>query len=94
MIEIFVLVALANRIGKIVEAKGYKSGKYKWITVGLWFGGEIIGLVLGIALTGGDESVLGLVYIVALLGAAAGAVVAFLIANNLVPQPGSPKSAD
>jgi uncharacterized membrane protein YeaQ/YmgE (transglycosylase-associated protein family) len=93
MIEILVLIALTNRIGKTVEAKGYKSGKYKWITIGLWFGGEIVGAVIGSALTGGDESAIGVLYLVALLGAVIGALIAFLIASNLEPQPGSPKSA-
>jgi hypothetical protein len=71
----------------IVETKGYKSGKYKWMTVGLWFGGEIIGAII----TGGDESLTCLLYIIALLGAAAGAAIANSIANRLEPLPGYPK---
>jgi hypothetical protein len=94
MLEILFLVFLTNRIGKTVETKGYKSGKYKWITIGLWFGGEIVGALIGAALTGGDESAVGLLYIIALLGAIVGAVIAFVIANSLEPQPGSPKSAE
>jgi hypothetical protein len=89
MLEIIVLVALTNHIGRIVEAKGYRSGKYKWMTVGLWFGGEIVGAIMGSFMTG-SESGTCVRYIIALLGAAAGAVIANSIANNLQAMPGYP----
>ena len=94
MLEILFLIALTNRIGKTVEAKGYKSGKYKWMTIGLWFGGEILGAIIGASLTGGDESAIGLLYIIALLGAAVGTMIAFFIATGLQPLPGFPKPAE
>jgi tetratricopeptide (TPR) repeat protein len=83
MLEILVLIGLTNRIGKIVEAKGYKSGKYKWMTVGLWFGGEIVGAIIGALIMGGDQSGSCALYVIALLGAAAGAGIANSIASNL-----------
>jgi len=83
MLEIIVLIGLTSQIGKIVEAKGYKSGKYKWMTVGLWFGGELVGAIIGSLITGGDESANCLLYIIALVGAAAGAGIANSIANKL-----------
>jgi hypothetical protein len=82
MLEILILIGLTNIIGKIVEAKGYRSGKYKWTTVGLWVGGEIVGAFIGTLLTGGRESAIW-VYVIALAGAAAGAWIAYSIANNL-----------
>jgi predicted lipid-binding transport protein (Tim44 family) len=95
MLEILALILLTGQIGKIVEAKGHKSGKYKWMTVGLWFGGEIAGLVVGLFLAillGGDESAQCIIYIVALLGAIAGAVLAYVIAKNLQPAQISPST--
>lgn len=81
MIEILLLVALANKIGRICEGKGRKAGGFKGLTVLLWFGGEIVGAVIGFSL--GVEGAG--VYIFALGGAAVGAVISVLIANNLTP---------
>ena len=89
MLEILVLIGLTNHIGKTIEAKGHKSAKYKWMTVGLWFGGEIVGAFIGTLITGGDDSGRCLLYIIALSGAAVGAAIANSIANNLEPLPGS-----
>lgn len=92
MLEIIALIALTGYIGRTVEAKGHKSGMYKWMTVGLWFGGEIVGLILGVLITGGSPDGQCLMYIIALLGAAAGAITATVIANNVQPAPGFPKT--
>jgi hypothetical protein len=92
MLEILILIALTNRVGKIVEAKGLKSGGYKWGAVGLWVGGEIGGAVIGgiiMAITNSDFQCLA--YLVALLGAAIGAWVAITIAKDAEPMPGFPK---
>lgn len=83
MLEILALYALTTRIGVIVEQKGYKSGTYKLMTVGFWFGGEIVGAIVGSLMAGGGESAQCVVYLVALIGAAAGAAIAYSIANNL-----------
>lgn len=83
MLEILALWALVKNIGKMVEAKGCKSGWYKMLTVILWFGGEFVGAIAGAIITGADESVQCLVYMFALAGAAAGAGIAYAIANNL-----------
>jgi hypothetical protein len=83
MLEILLLTALTRQIGGIVEQKGYKSGSYKILTVVLWFGGEILGAIIGAIMTAGEESAQCLIYLVALVGAAAGAGIAYSIANNL-----------
>ncbi|MBL7182903.1 MAG: HEAT repeat domain-containing protein [Anaerolineae bacterium] len=85
MLEILVLWALTKRIGSIVEQKGRKSGRYKVLTVVLWLGGEIIGAIVGAIMAGADESARYLIYIVALGGAAVGAGISYLIAENLAP---------
>jgi hypothetical protein len=95
MLEILALILLTKEIGKIVEAKGHKSGKFKWMTVGLWLGGEITGMVVGMFLAmllGGDESTQCIIYIIALLGAVLGAGTAYLIAKNIQPVQISPST--
>lgn len=83
MLEILALYALTTRIGVIVEQKGHKSGGYKLMTVAFWFGGEIFGAIIGSLMAGGGESAQCVIYLVALTGAAAGAGIAYSIANNL-----------
>src|SRR5688572_22206741 len=81
MLEILVLISLNGKIGTIVEQKGYQSGGYKWGAVGWWFGGEILGVIIGMLITGGEQGLP--VYIIALIGAAIGASIAYSNANNL-----------
>ena len=81
MLEIFVLISLTGNIGKIVEQKGYQSGGYKWSAVAWWFGGEILGVIIGLVITGGEQGLP--VYIIALIGAAIGASIAYSSANKL-----------
>jgi len=90
MLEILALWALTKRIGNIVEQKGHKSGWYKVLTVALWFGGEIVGAILGVIVTGTSESAQCLIYLFALGGAAAGAGVAYLIAISLSSTSSAP----
>jgi hypothetical protein len=82
MIEILLLVALTRKIGRICEEKGRKAGGFKALTVLLWIGGEIFGAVIGVILLGAED--LG-IYLFALIGAAVGAGISVLIANNLTP---------
>jgi hypothetical protein len=85
MLEILLLITLTRRIGRILEQKGRKTGWYKFLTVVLWFGGEIIGGVIGaiVAEVGGLHEAV--IYLVALMGAAAGAGAAFVIAKAASP---------
>jgi zinc transporter ZupT len=85
MIEILLLIALTRRVGHILKDKGRKSGWYKLLTVVLWFGGEIVGAIIGVVIaqvTGAGQA---LVYLVALIGAGAGAAVAFMLAKSVPP---------
>jgi hypothetical protein len=50
--------------------------------VGMWFGGEIIGMACGIAVTGDLRAA---AYLFALGGAIAGTIGAFIIVNNIAP---------
>jgi hypothetical protein len=79
MLEILLLIALTRRIGRMLESKGRASGGYKVLAVALWFGGEIVGMMIGILLSGRSET---FAYIVALVGAAVGAGIAYHLAQE------------
>jgi len=93
MLEIWAIWALTKKIGSMLEEKGRKSGWYKVLTVILWFGGEIVGAIIGAVITGGDEDAACLLYAFALGGAAAGAGIAYAIASS-VPAVYRPPSQD
>jgi membrane protein DedA with SNARE-associated domain len=82
MIEILALIYLARKNGSIAEKKGHKPGRYKLLTVLLWLGGEVGGAFLGAMMAGGTEE-MGLIYLLALLGALVGALLSRLIVNKL-----------
>ena len=86
MLEIILLIFLTRKIGEIVESKGHKAGWYKVMTVLLWIGGEVTGAVVGGIVSGLTDSGTGLVYLFALLGAAAGAGLSFLVAKTRSPR--------
>ncbi len=79
MLEIILLVVLARKIGDICESKGRKATGYKILLVVLWIGGEFFGALIGALIAGGEGIA---VYVFALLGAAIGAGIAFLLAKN------------
>ena len=79
MLEILFLIFLTKKIWKIVEEKGRKPGGYKAMLVAFWFGGEILGLIIGMSALGEGIGM----YLIALIGAGIGAGVSFAIANNL-----------
>jgi hypothetical protein len=83
MLEILALVFLTRKNGSIAEKKGHKPGRYKWLTVLLWFGGEIVGAIGGAVLASANEDLGGLVYLLALIGAVVGAGLSRLIVNRL-----------
>ena len=85
MLEIILLIVLTRRIGEIVEAKGRRGGWYKLLTVVLWIGCEIIGGIIGgiVAATTGSGNLF--IYLSALLGAAVGAGLSFVVAKSVTP---------
>ncbi len=85
MLEIILLIGLTKKIGRILEEKGRKSGWFKVLAVALWIGGEIIGAVVGAAVGQISGLGLGAAYMLALLGAACGALAAYLIAKSARP---------
>ena len=85
MLEIILLIFLTRKVGEIVEEKGRRSGWYKVLTVVLWIGGEVIGAIIGLVVAEATGSGQPVMYLCALVGAAIGAALAFIIAKSLSP---------
>ncbi len=82
MIEIIIVWQLCKSVGRIVREKGRKAIGWQFMTVGLWLGGEIAGAVVGAVISGGEGASL---YVLALVGAAGGGALAYVIAKSLPP---------
>ena len=89
MLEVILVWVLAKKIGGVVEAKGHTRIGYQLMLVAFWIGGEVAGGIVGAIVQSGasvgdgEQGFPCMVYICALLGAAAGAGIAFVIANGL-----------
>ncbi len=81
MLEFVIVYLLARRNGGTVQRKGHRPAMYYVATVALWFGGEILGAILGLLVIGNSEdSFLG-VYGFGLAGAIVGALIGWYLAN-------------
>jgi len=80
MIEIVVLAILITHVGKIAVDKGHCSGRYQLLTVVLWVGGELLGVIGAQAIS---RDAFCLWYVSALAGAAVGAGIAIAIVDGL-----------
>jgi hypothetical protein len=85
MCEILLLWFMGKKIAAMAENKGRAAVLFVVMLVLLWFGGEICGGIFGFILIRGNEDKMPVVYICALLGAAAGAGLSFLIVGLLPP---------
>lgn len=90
MLEMLILVNLSRKMSRIVEEKGLDKTPFIIRLVAFWFAGEIGFALIGVALNGGEFGAMSLV--LAVMGAAAGAVLAFATAQNAPPQPGGVRS--
>lgn len=79
MLELIAIILLVGRMESLVTPKGYKSDWFKSLAVGLWFAGEALGFIIGLMLAGGS---LWSAYILAILGALVGAIIAYWMANH------------
>ncbi len=83
MLEIIGILIFTNRIRTILEEKGYKkSCLYQGLVVGMWFLGEIIGLLLGINITKGGESQRYISYIFAIIGAIVFSMIIYIYVSS------------
>ena len=87
MIEILLLIHFCKKIGNIVRPKGHSVGLWRFFLVGAWFGGEILGGIIGAIISGATEDGADRLnmpaYLCALVGAALGAILVFKLANAL-----------
>ena len=88
MLEILALVFLGRKIREIVTEKGLKPRKYILIAVGLWFGLEISGIIVGFTFFGEGFAP----YLLGLGGAVTGGIISYRIANNAEPAEEYPLS--
>jgi hypothetical protein len=79
MLEIFFLIWFSRHLRRIATAKG-RSGKWSLLGVGLWFGGEVLGFIIGGFSDAGAGG-----YLLALLLAGVGATVAHFVVKALHP---------
>jgi hypothetical protein len=93
MLEGIVVFLLARHNGQVVAAKGVKPTMYQWGTVGLWFGLEIAGFFVGLLFLGRGTSFFAL-YVCAITGAIAGALLSTYWAGQVPAAPYSPFIAD
>lgn len=87
MLEILLLVFLCKRLGAMLREKGRSAGWMQFLLVVCWFGGELVcgvAIVVFMQMAGSSEPGVG-AYLGALLGAAGGATIVFVIANSLAP---------
>jgi hypothetical protein len=89
VLEIILLVVLCKSMGNVLRNKGRKPLLFQFLLVGMWLGGEIVGAIIGTvvyAIRNGapPEGIELSTYLFAIVGAAAGAGLCFLIAH-LVP---------
>jgi hypothetical protein len=88
VLEILILIGLGKNIASKANAKGRSGTAFVFMLLGLWFGGEIFGAILGVILAMGmdphaAEPNFFIIWVCALVGAAIGAVIAFAIVNSL-----------
>lgn len=89
MLEIILLFGLCKSMGNVLRNKGRKPLLFQFLLVGMWFGGEIVGAIIGTVVyairNGAPPDGLELsTYLFAIVGAALGAGLCFLIAH-LIP---------
>ena len=86
MLEIIAVIVLCSKNSSNAKARGKSGGAAIAYTLGLWFGAEFIGVMLGVIASGGQASPI--IYVVALLFAAGGGVGSYFIAKsgNVIEQ--------
>ncbi len=57
MLEIFALIFLARKIGELAYQKGQPTARWKIFLVLAWIAFEIIGVVIGVALFGTENTI-------------------------------------
>ncbi|MGN6368861.1 MAG: hypothetical protein ACTHN5_11430 [Phycisphaerae bacterium] len=86
MIELFGIYLFCKRLGQRLRRRGFSPIRWQLMLIFFWFLGEFVGSIIGalFAIAGGNrESYMGAAYLGALLGALAGAGMAYQIADRI-----------
>jgi len=86
VLEILILWKFGAKVGEMAYRKGYNRAGFIIMFVGMWFGGEILGAIIGVILSGGRADDFGPIYGGALLGAVVGGVIGYRIVAALPDQ--------
>lgn len=85
MLEIIALIYLWRANGANARMRGKKAIKYQLLTLALWFGMELLGVVLGMMLTGtffsADYAIYGS-YLFGIIGAVLGGLLSYNLAKS------------
>lgn len=87
MLELILVIILARKNGRSAKEKGYKGGWFIFLTIVLWFTGELIGAL--IAIISSEEMLM--IYGKALLGGILGGAATVVIINSLREKNVSPE---
>lgn len=88
MLEIILIVVISQSISKQLKAKGRSAVGYVILFVMLWVGGEIAGAIFGVIVSGPTASDGGFnftIWVFALIGAAIGGTIGYVIASSVPP---------
>ncbi len=80
MLKILLIIRLSRRISAIAIKKGHRPRPNIIFFIVMWIAGEFIGAMAGAFLAKGH---IWTTYVMALLGAVVGAIIAFRVVNNL-----------
>jgi hypothetical protein len=81
MLEIILLIALCRNLGNKLRAKARTPWPFQLMLVLAWFGGELVGAVVGVVISGDEGGCL--LYLFALMGAAVGAAMVSILVHYL-----------
>jgi hypothetical protein len=101
MLEIFLIIAISKKIAAMLKEKGRSAAGYVILFVVMWFGGEIVGAVIGAIVTiaadpnpnAMNAGFPWMAYVMALVGAAIGGGIGYAIAAAVpaIEKPDSPR---
>ncbi len=80
MLEILLIIYISRKIGAIAEKKGHKRRPNVIFFIVMWIAGELSGAMIGAFFSKGN---LGITYLMAIVGAVLGTVLAFNVVQKL-----------
>src|ERR1017187_326529 len=91
MLEILLIWSISTKLATKLKAKGRNATGYVLLFIFLWIAGEILGAIVGVVVAiamdphAMESSFEWVAYIFALIGAAVGGTIGYVIANSVPP---------